>query len=119
MRSTKTRPARRHHRDAKKPAKRGVGGERREVGGAGSQSNLGTRLGLGFNGLTVAGTPKVSTVPPALSASIKVSSVKSTELFRPSTQNTFNSAQADSTSLRLGKAVRSTAIFWVPRYFNA
>ena len=38
--------------------------ERREVGGAGSQSNLGTRLGLGFNGLTVAGTPKVSTVPP-------------------------------------------------------
>ena len=46
-----------------RPGSRGRWGERREVGGVGSQSNLGTRLGLGFNGLTVVGTPKVSTVP--------------------------------------------------------
>jgi hypothetical protein len=38
-------------------------GERREVGGASGQSHIGARLGLGFKGLTVAGTPNFSTLP--------------------------------------------------------
>ena len=37
--------------------------ERREVGGASGQSHIGARLGLGFKGLTVAGTPNFSTLP--------------------------------------------------------
>jgi hypothetical protein len=37
--------------------------ERREVGGASGQSHFGARLGLGFKGLTVAGTPNFSTLP--------------------------------------------------------
>jgi hypothetical protein len=37
--------------------------EEPEVGGASGQSYFGARLGLGFKGLTVAGTPNFSTLP--------------------------------------------------------
>jgi hypothetical protein len=37
--------------------------ERREVGGASGPSSFGARLGFGFEELTIAGTPNLSTLP--------------------------------------------------------
>jgi energy-coupling factor transporter ATP-binding protein EcfA2 len=39
-------------------------GERRDIGGASGQSHFGARSGIGFQELTVAGTPNLSTLPP-------------------------------------------------------
>jgi hypothetical protein len=38
-------------------------GERRDIGGASGQSHFGARSGIGFQELTVAGTPNLSTLP--------------------------------------------------------